>query len=77
MPLLKPVDDVNEILNYKDVARSLSYFIYVETQLPKFLTENQSKYPTPAHLSVPLSYPIPPTLSNNLLVPACPQMLSI
>ena len=45
MPLLKPVDDVNEILNYKDVARSLSYFIYMETQLPKFLTENQSKSP--------------------------------
>lgn len=42
MPLLKPVDDINEILNYKEIARSLNYFIYTETQLPKFLQENQN-----------------------------------
>lgn len=53
MPLLKTVEDVNEILNYKDVARSLSYFIYMETQLPKFLTENQSKYTYPTLVLVP------------------------
>lgn len=45
MPLLKSVEEVNDILNFKDVARQLSYFIYMETQLPKFLQENQSKYP--------------------------------
>ena len=43
MPLLSAVDDINEVLNYKEVARMLSYFIYTETQLPKFLQENQSK----------------------------------
>jgi hypothetical protein len=43
VPLLKEVDDINELLNYKDVQRSLNYFIYMETQLPKFLQENQSK----------------------------------
>ena len=43
MPLLKSIDSVEDILNYKDVARQLSYFIYMETQLPKFLQENQSK----------------------------------
>ena len=30
MPLLKPIDDLNEILNYKDVARALNYYIYME-----------------------------------------------
>lgn len=44
MPLLKQVEEVNEILNYKDVASCLSYYIYMETQLPKFLQENQSKF---------------------------------
>jgi hypothetical protein len=43
MPLLKPVEDVSEILNYKDIAHALRYYIYMETQLPKFLQENQSK----------------------------------
>ena len=43
MPLLKSIDSVEDILNYKDVAHQLSYFIYMETQLPKFLQENQSK----------------------------------
>ena len=44
MPLLKSVEEINDILNFKDIARQLSYFIYMETQLPKFLQENQSKY---------------------------------
>lgn len=43
MPLLKSVEDVSEILNFKDVARNLSYYIYMETPLPKFLQESQSK----------------------------------
>ena len=42
MPLLKPIDDLNEILNYKDVARALNYYIYMEAQMPKFLQENQN-----------------------------------
>ena len=40
MPLLKPIDNLNEILNYKDVARALNYYIYMEVQMPKFLQEN-------------------------------------
>lgn len=42
MPLLKSVEDVSEILNFKDVARNLSYYIYMETPLPKFLQESQN-----------------------------------
>ena len=43
IPLNNTVEDVNDIFNYKDVARQLSYFIYMETSLPKFLQESQSK----------------------------------
>ena len=43
MPLLKPVEDISEIFNYKDIAHALRYYIYMETQLPKYLQENQSK----------------------------------
>lgn len=56
MPLLKSVDEVTEILNYKDIQRSLNYFIYMETQLPKFLQENQSKSQHFLYFSNQLTY---------------------
>ena len=44
VPLIKDVTEVNDqILNHKDIQRQLDYFIYMETQLPRFLQENQSK----------------------------------
>ena len=43
VPLMREVTEASEqILNHKDVQRQLNYFIYMETQLPKFLQENQN-----------------------------------